>query len=195
LAYAGKYLRARGQTAIIERDAPVVTKVSIKRSTRSNSDPGAREAFWEGLILAESGLQSGEIISINGVKYLIQSVDLDPASGELAFFSAKTNAVITQKRYMEYLDEHNNIVKGWDDINTNVPVFGMVVTAKLRQEDPGILDQTRYIIQAPKWINAKLLDRIIFVDEPDIHYQIESIDPLSLTGVVRIQLGIDVRGD
>ena len=192
MSYAGKFLRAIGQTAIIERDVPVETKVSIKRSTRSNSSPGAREAFWEGLILAESNLQSGEVININGIRYLVQTADPDPASGEYAFFAAKTNAVVTQKRYEEYLDENNNIVKGWNDINTNVPVFGMVVTAKLRQEDPGLLDQTRYVIQAPKWINAKLLDRIVLDGN---NYQIESIDPLSLTGVLRIQLGLDVRGD
>jgi hypothetical protein len=73
---------------------------------------------------------------------------------------------------------------------SSVPAFVEVVTAALRQEDPGLLDVTKYVAQAPKSISAALLDRMIFENGS---YQIVSIDSIGLPGISKIQLSIDLR--
>ena len=92
LSYASKYLEAHGQDATINRSPTVAIKVSMKRSTKATRDPGVRDAAWEGLAGAESALAGGEIMTVGLDKYLVQSVNVDVASGELSFFAVKTNA-------------------------------------------------------------------------------------------------------
>lgn len=190
MSYAGKFLQAKGQTCIISRPTPLTTKASIKRSTRASRDLGIREGYWEGLILASAGLQSGEVLTIGTNKYLAQSVNEDFASTEHAFFAAKCNAVLTHKRYTQTVDEQGNIIEGWQVLNAAVDAYGEIVTYRLRQEDPGLLDSTKYVFQVPKSMGVELLDRIVYNGS---NYQVASIDDVALHGVCRIQLEIDVR--
>lgn len=190
MSYAANFLKAHGQDAVIQRDVSVYTKVSIKRSSRATYNLGLREAYWEGLILADAGLQSGEILTIGADKYLVQSVNFDPASGEDIFFAAKANAILQHKRYGETMDDDGNIVQGWIDINDNVAAYGEIVTYRLRQFDPGLLPQTRYIFQVPKSIGVQELDRMVYNGK---NYQVDSIDDVALQGIVRIQLSVDTR--
>lgn len=193
MSYAGKFLKSKGQTCSINRTPPATSKVSIKRSTRASRDVGMREAYWEGLIMADAALQSGEILTIDSDKYLVQSVNTDYASAEHAFFSAKCNAVLQHKRETETLDENNNPVKAWVDVDPtkpNIDAYGEIVTYQLRQFDPGLLEQTRYIFQVPKSLGVMELDRIVYNGN---NYQVVSIDDVALKGVVRIQLAVDLR--
>lgn len=195
MAYAERFLKAHGQDAVIQRDVPVNTKVSIKRSSRAAYNIGLREGYWEGLVLADAGLQSGEVLTIGSDNYLVQSVNFDPASGECAFFAAKANAALTHKRLVETVDENNNFVLTWQTINADVPAYGEIVTYQLRQFDPGLLPGTRYIFQVPKSIGVIELDRMIYGEGPNNKYQVDSIDDVALKGIVRIQLSVDVRAD
>lgn len=112
MSYAEKFLKSRGQDCVIERTSPILTKVSIKRSTKASRDLGIREGYWEGLITSDSDLKSGEIISIRDIKYLVQSTNYDPQSTEIAFFSAKCNIVFDHKRYVDDVDENFNPIQG-----------------------------------------------------------------------------------
>jgi len=190
MSYAGKFLKSKGQSCIIERDEPVETKVSIKRSTRSSRDLGVREAYWEGLILMDANLQSGEIVTIGNDAFLVQSVNLDYASSEAAFFAAKCNAVIQHKRYEEAADDSGNIIQDWVTKNADVSCYGQIITAQLRQEDPGLLDGTKYIFQVPKSLGVTMLDRFFYDGD---NYQVTSIDSIGMAGVSRIQLSDDTR--
>jgi hypothetical protein len=190
MSYAEKYLKAHGQTCSISRTPPATSKVSIKRSTRASRDLGIREAYWEGLILADALLQSGEVLTIGADKYLVQSVNMDYASTEHAFFAAKCNAALQHKREEETLDENNNPVKDWVTKNTDVYAYGEIVTYQLRQFDPGLLEQTRYIFQVPKSMGVLELDRIVYNGD---NYQVVSIDDIGMRGVDRVQLGVDLR--
>jgi hypothetical protein len=190
MSYAGKFLKSKGQDCTIKRTPTVTTKVSIKRSTRSSRDLGSREAYWEGLILADALLQSGEVLTIDGENYLVQSVNYDPASVEHAFFAAKSNASLTHKREIETLDENNNPIKVWSIINADVPSYLEVVTYSLRQFDPGLLEQTRYLAQVPKSIGVVILDRLVLEDG---NYQVVSINNAGLQGISILQLAIDLR--
>ena len=190
MSYAEKFLKSRGQDCVIERTPSTPAKVSIKRSTKASRDLGIREGYWEGLIVSDSNLKSGEIISIRDTKYLIQSTNYDPQSTEIAFFSAKCNIVFDHKRYVDDVDENFNPIQGWGDINDDVPSYGEVITSRLRQEDPGLLEGTIYILQVPKTLGVLELDRIIFGGGK---YQVASIDEIGLDGVSRIQLEKDFR--
>jgi hypothetical protein len=199
MSYASRFLTAHGQACVINRNYTLtmmpwslypVSFVSMKRSSKSTSNPGIRDAMWEGLILAASNLASGEILTVGSDKYLIQSVTSDAASGELAWFGVKTNVVLTHKRYTEGLDENNNIVQTWATITADVAAFGQIVTAELRQYDPGLLDSCRYIFQVPSSIGLLELDRLVMNGK---NYQVEAIDDVGLAGVWRIQCSVDTR--
>ncbi len=190
VSYVTKYLQTHGQTCSILRDPAVQSYVSLKRASSSATNPGTREAYWEGLILAASSLASGEVFQIGDDKYLTLSARTDPATGELAVFAAKTNAVLTHQRYAETVDEYGNIIQEWQTINTDVPAFGQIVTAELRQRDPGLLDNARYVFQVAKSLGVQVMDRIVYSNE---NYQVESLDDVALSGVVRLQLGVDIR--
>lgn len=189
MSYAAKFLKSKGQDCIINRATPINTKVSIKRSTNASRDLGSREGYWQGLILADANLQSGEIITIGNNMYLVQTVTFDAASGECAFFAAKCNAVLQHKRYEEDT-KNGNIIREWDTLNSDVYSYGEIVTYRLRQEDPGLLDSTKYVFQVPKSLGVKLLDRFVFNDE---NYQVVSIDDIGLGGVARVQAAADIR--
>ena len=167
------------------------SRVSLKRSTRSSRDLGTREAYWEGLILLDASLSSGEVITVGPDNYLIQSTNFDPASSAIAFFAAKSNAVLHHMSISEYVSG-GNVVQTWVTANASVTAYGEIVTAKLRQEDPGLLDQTRYIFQVPKAISVSALERMVYDGS---NYQVESVDQIGLRGVSRIQLSTDKRPD
>lgn len=190
MSYAAKHLQSRGQQCTILRTPAVQSCVSLKRSSKSTFSPGNREAFWEGLILASSALASGEVFQIGSDKYLTQSANTDPASGELALFAAKTNATLTHQRYTETVDDYGNITQAWTMLNADVPAFGQIVTAELRQADPGLLDSARYLFQAAKSLGIQKMDRMIY---NGANYQVDSVDDVALAGVVRLQLGVDAR--
>lgn len=190
MSYAGKYLMSHGENAIINRTPQVNTKVSIKRSTRSSRDLGVREGYWEGLIPLIDSLQSGEILSIRDSKFLVQSTNYDPASEETAFFSAKCNAVLQHKRKEETTDDDGHLIQTWKPINTDVPSYGEIITYRLRQEDPGLLDSTKYTFQLSKSLGIMMLDRLVF---NGTNYQVSSIDDIGMDGVVRVQAESDLR--
>lgn len=192
MSYAEKFLKSRGQNCIIERMTPVNTKVSIKRSTKASRDLGIREGYWEGLILADVNLLSGEIISIRDDRYIVQSTNYDPSSFATAFFSAKCNAIIQHKRYAEDVDENFNPIHEWQSLNDDVACYGEIVTYRLRQEDPGLLDSTKYTFQVPKSLEVALLDRFVYEGG---NFEVVSIDSTGLSGVDRCQLAQDTRPD
>jgi hypothetical protein len=200
MGYAAKYLQAHGQPCTVVRNVTLTlpgtttnvpqSYISLKRASRGVTNPGSREAYWEGLILAASEIASGEVLQIGNDKYLALSTGIDTATGELSVLVAKTNASLTHMRYTETVDQYGNIVQTWTTLNADVPAFGQVVTAALRQADPGLLDSTRYVLQVAKSLGMLVMDRIVFNGD---NYQVESIDDIGLSGVARIQLGMDVR--
>lgn len=197
MSYTGKFIASRGQDCIIHRSPTVETRVSKKRSTKASRDLGIREGYWEGLALSKVNLLSGEIITIHEgikqVKYLVQSTNYDPQSMETAFFAAKCNITFRHLRYVDDVDENFNPIQGWDDVDENniyIDSYGEVITSRMRQSDPGLLEGTIYVIQVPKSLNALKMDRVRFNDE---NYQIVSIDDIGMSGISRLQLAKDFR--
>lgn len=192
MTYAEKFLNSHGQTITIQRNPTVTTKASLKRSTKAVRDPGIRDSSWEGLVLPDSNLVSGEIFSVGTDKYLVQSANLDVASGAIAFFAAKVNSTLTPLRRTEELDDEYNLVVTWKwtPASTTIDAFGQVVTYALRQYDPGLLESSRYIFYLPSSYGVEVLDRLVLNGE---NFMVNAIDPLMLEGVVRVQAGTDTR--
>jgi hypothetical protein len=190
MSYAGNFIKAKGRDCTIHRTVPASSKISMKRSTRASRDPGMREGYWEGLILLDASLTSGEYFSVDNDKFLTQSTNFDPASSCTALFAAKTNSVMHHCRISE-VAVSGNIQTSWPVINASVAAYVEVVTYALRQYDPGLLEQTRYIAQIPKAIGAVIHDRFVMCDGGN--YQVVSVDDVGMSGVTRIQLGADVR--
>lgn len=192
MSYAKKFLKSKGMDCTIQRPTPFQTKVSIKRSTNSVYNVGVREAFFEGLIPLESDLISGEVVSIKNDNYIVQTVNYDLASKELEFYCAKCNTIVQHQRYTETIDENLNVVMAWETINADIPAYGEVITYRMIQQDPGLLEGTKYTLQVPKSLGVELLDRFVFNGEK---YQVTSIDSLGLVGVIRCQLQADLRAN
>lgn len=193
MRYAGKFLKAKGLDCVIARNPEVNSKVSMKQSTSAIRYYGAREAHWEGLILASDNLVSGEVFSVDGIKYLTQSAVNDPASGETAWHAVKVNATLVHKRFKEEADADYNLVGKLEVINPEIPAFGEIITAELRQQDPGLLKSTRYYFQVPKYDGVSAvgeMDCVVFVGD---NYRVDAVDDIGMPGVVRIQVSEDVR--
>jgi len=186
---AGRFLIAHGQECTVGSPA-VSSNVSMKRSSRNSTNPGTRDAMWEGLILGTSGLVSGDIMTVGVDRYLVQSVTSDAASGELAWFGAKSNTELHHYRYIETLDSSNNIVQSWSPLAVSVAAFGQIVTAELRQFDPGLLDSSKYVFWVPSSLGLQELDRLVMGGS---NYQVDAVDDVMLPGVLRLQCGSDVR--
>ena len=184
MSYAGKFLRSAGRPCTILRITPVASYATLRRASRSTT---RGEAYWEGLILAETNLTSGDILQIGTDKFLVHYTYAN--SNELAWFGVKTNSSVTIERYTETVDEAGNIIQDWLTIKDNIPAYGEIVTASLRAQDPGLLPNTRLLLQMTKG-DVQLMDRVILDGKA---YQADSLDDVMLQGVVRIQLSEDLR--
>jgi hypothetical protein len=188
--YMSSYLKAHGQDCTIQRIPPVETKVSLQRATKAVRIYGAREAHWQGLILSDANLQSGEVFTANNMTFLTQSVAFDPAAGEPMWFAVLVNTYLIHKREEEGHDEQWNPVVCWQTINGSVPAFGEIVNYLLRQQDPGLLEGTQYIFQVAKEMGFQNMDRIIYAGN---NYKVESVDDVAMEGIVRLQASQDTR--
>jgi len=164
--------------------------VSIRKATKSIRDLAARGSYVEGLILADSELAPGEVFVLRGEKYLVQNVRYDPASDELHFFATIANTTLQHKRLIEDVDEWGNMIKTWEILNADVPAFGEIITATMRQTDPGLLSNTRYLFQMPITVGIEEDDRVVHSNSP---YKVVSVDDLMTPGIVRIQAAVDLR--
>lgn len=200
MSYISRYLRSKGQLCTIPRhkslliegvitDAPM-SYVSIRKVTKSIRDLAARGSYVEGLILADSELAPGEVFVLRGEKYLVQNVRYDPASDELHFFATIANTTLQHKRLIEDVDEWGNMIKTWEILNADVPAFGKIITATMRQTDPGLLSNTRYLFQMPITVGIEEDDRVVHNYSS---YQVVSVDDLMTPGIVRIQAAVDLR--
>ena len=101
--------------------------------------------------------------------------------------------MIKHKRFVDDVDDDFNPIQEWKDVDPNrinIPSYGEVVTSRLRQEEPGLLEGTIYIFQVPKSLGVIELDRIEYGGK---NYQVASVDDIGLDGVSRVQLSKDLR--
>jgi hypothetical protein len=188
--YAQIFLRANGVGAIIESRSPAVScQISMSRATKTVRDLAARDAFWDGMVEASCNIQSGEVIVLPDYTYLVQTSEQDWASGECHFFCVRSNAILAHQRQVEAVSA-GNLVMTWAAASPSVYAYGEMITAALRQYDPGLLPQSKYLFQIPKSLDCEMLDRVVLNGN---NYQIDSVDDVILVGLNRLQCSTDTR--
>jgi len=188
--YSEKFIRTFGNKCIIRRLPSVISFVSIKPATQSFSDN--RALYREGLALATSNLSAGEIIEVDEETLLIRSVYKDKQSGQLSFIASKVNAVLTHTRFKEVVDEWSNVKQEWVVITENVYSTAQIVSAALRQQDPGLLATTKWIFFVSADMDLMELDRFQFKPNGE-KCRVDSIDDIRLSGLLRVQCSDDRR--
>jgi hypothetical protein len=99
----------------------------------------------EGLILANSNLVSGEVFQIGNDKFSTMSTRLDEATDELFVSAAETNTSITHQRYEESVRVGKYCPGMRKRLILKHTCNWTNFTAELRQVDPGLLDNARYM--------------------------------------------------
>lgn len=189
MSYTGQFITAYGDACIIRGTTPVSTYVCLSQSTRALNDLGIREAAYEGLILSDSGLESGDVFDIDTVAYLTLSTSYRRMMDELAILAIRSNATINQKRETGST-VNNNVVYNFNTLNRTVPCFLQALTYEMRASNPGYLVETKFLCFLPKNIGVQVMDRITY---GYVNYRVVSVDALSVTGISRLQMDNDMR--
>ena len=195
--YAESYLKAHGQDCTILRvPENTLTKVSLQRATKAVRVYGAREAHWQGIVLSDANLQSGEVFQANEMTFLVQSVNIDPATREDAWFALWVNAMLVHKRLEQTVDPDTFYpIECWKTVNPELYAFGEIITAEMRQRDPGLLEGTRYLFQAAEGCSeVSLLDLrgtttgtlILSGNDVDAYFNYGDVTAAALQTAVRV---------
>lgn len=193
--YSARFLKRRGQPCIITtRQPPAESKCIVAPSSKSGFRITERHNYMDGLILADSNLVPGETVSVFGEEILVFSSDTDPVSGQIKFMGAKVNVHLEWQRETTSVDKDYNVITVWESVSADIPAFGQVVTAYLRQEDPGLLENTKWLFHIPDIYDVKVMDRVVFdAGYGTVSCQVDHIDSLILEGVIRLQCSDDKR--
>lgn len=191
MSYVSSFLKAYGEPcSILRNNLSINSYASVKPATQSYSDN--RGVYREGLILADSVLTAGEVLTVGDETLLVRTVYKDRQSNELVFLASKVNAMFSQQRFTETTDEWGNVSRGWGVITDTVYSTAQIVSAALRQQDPGLLPTTKWLFLIPASTPIKEFDRVQFKPEGD-KCQVDTIDNIRLSGLLRVQCSDDRR--
>lgn len=200
-----QYLDRHGFDCVINRDVPVQAKVAMKHTTRGVSF-GKRDSLREGTI--SLSVEPGETFSYDGSSFIILSSE--PVGDAYSWFGVKANSSLSTLSQKEVEDEYGNVITQWVLDSSDIPAFGEVVTAQLRQTDPGLLPTTTRIFLFPSIhrvsVGSRLIQHMTQERAEDIgavydpvhlgaRFKVDSVDDQLLFGIYRVQVSIDTRGD
>jgi len=172
----------------------VADTVVLTRDSRSSSIIN-REYLYTGLFAQQSPVRVGSLVTVEDDVFFVQT-SRSTAERDRYCGMIKTNAVIEVQRYSRDYDGRDNPVGDpyFMPVASSVPAFAKYVTAKIRQDDIGLLPTTSYVLQVQKGTDVKepteLLqpDRILLNGRP---YQVDAIDDIRYPGLLYIQLSED----
>lgn len=169
--------------------------VILSRDTRATTIVG-KEYMYNGLFAPTSPVKPGDLIE-NGETFLVQT--LRPTTEKDKYCSLiKTNAAITVQRYSQEYDDNDNPIgdEEYRPIAENVIAFAQYVTARLRQDDPGLLPSTTYTLQLQTTVDIKDPQDAIHPDQVILHgkaYQVDAVDVVKYPNLLHVQLSDSVR--
>lgn len=179
--------------AILPRTPAVTSKCVLTPATKSGRWIADRTDYWDGLIPSDVAINSGEVVetvsATNNRSIIVMSI-IDDMRGVTHFLGARANLSLDWRQQSTSVDENFNVVTTWPLVSADVSAFGELVTAQLRQEDPGLLSTTKYLIFVPATYNVRAMDRVVF---SAISCQVDSLDNIILDGIVRLQCSDDTR--
>ncbi len=171
--------------------------IIISRESKGSSQIG-KESNYNGVFAPTSDVDHGSLIQVADrflVVSLRRTVDQDKYCSMI-----KTNALVDIQRYSQAYDDNDNEVgpPSFNVVQASVVSFAEFVTAKLLQEDPGLLPTTSYLLRMQSTVDVKRpsdptleqRDRILLHGRP---YQVDAIDDVKYPGVYQVQLSEDRR--
>ncbi|MMZ67183.1 hypothetical protein D1872_297380 [compost metagenome] len=112
----------------------------------------------------------------------------------------KTNALIEVQRYQQAYDANDNPVGDaeFTSVVADVVCFAQYVTAQLRQQEPGLLPSTVFVLQMQTTVDVKrpeetttaIPDRIVMGEKT---YQVDEVDRMKYPNLLHVQLSGDRR--
>jgi hypothetical protein len=171
--------------------------VILSRDTRATTIIG-KEYLYNGLFAPDSPVQNGSMVEVGPDAHLVQTTRRTTERDKYCSL-IKTNAVIDVQRYGRQYDASDNPLP---DINfapvaSSVIAFVQLITAQLRQDEPGLLPTTVYIMQlqlsagvkSPK-DGLRSPDRVVLNGLP---YQVDVVDAVKYPNLLFVQLSEDTR--
>ncbi|KIL35164.1 hypothetical protein SD71_16190 [Cohnella kolymensis] len=171
-------------------------KVILSRDSRATSIT-SREFLFNGVFAPNSNVRPGSRV-ITSETFFVQTVRPTTESDKSCTL-IKTNASVEVQRYAQTYDENDNPTgESFTAVQSNVKAYAQYVTARLRQEDIGLLPSTAYILILQSNTDVKrpqdqlLLkpDRIILNGRS---YQVDVVDDVKYPGLLQVQLSEDTR--
>jgi hypothetical protein len=175
--------------SVVTRDPAVDSLCVLSHSTKSGMSFANRTDYWDGLIPSSVGVASGEVVSVVGKEVLVMSV-VDELRGVTSFMGVKSNASLDWNRQTTSVDANYNVITVWETVSAGIPAYGQLVTAQLRQEDPGLLPSTKYLFYLPASYGLQRMDRVVM---NAANCQVDDLDGIILDGILRLQCSEDTR--
>lgn len=162
-----------------------------------------RESAFEGWI--DTLMAVGETFTAGSYTYLIHA--LETISDAYEFTARRCNSLIALLTLTVTEDSNGNMIQTFADTVVDQDCYGQIVTASLRETDPGLLPTTTRIYTIPD-VGLKVLDRLIHqctqqqaIDLGSVYdpiyggarFKVDCIDDILIPGLKRIQVSPDTR--
>jgi len=171
-------------------------KVILSRDSRASSVIG-KEYMYNGVFAPNSPVQNGSLVETED-SFFVQTLRLTVEKDKYCSL-IKTNAAVDVHRLSRTYDSNDNpIGVTFQTVQVNAKAFAQYVTARLRQEDPGLLPTTVYVLQLQANVDVRkpqdptLIspDRIVMNGRP---YQVDAVDDVKYPNLLYVQLSEDLR--
>ena len=183
-------INQNGEVCSVSSRAPAVaSKCVIYPSTKSGRNFSDRTDYWDGLIPSSVGIATGEVVSVTGKNIIVMSITGD-ARGITSFLGVRSNVDLNWQHPTPSVDAKNNVITTYPTVSADVPAFGQLVTAQLRQEDPGLLPSTKYLFLIPAAYGVERMDRAVM---NTVSCQVDDLDNIIMEGIIRLQCSEDTR--
>lgn len=177
----------------------VQSAVILSRESKASSQTG-KESAYNGVFSPGSSVASGSIIQTEtGEQFLTSSLRLTTYLDKYCGM-VKVNAKIEVQRYTQDYDGNDNPIglATFAAVISDVPAYAEYASGKLRQEDPGLLPTTVYLLRMQKTVDVKRPDDPDLIQPDRIllngrAYQVDVIDEIKYPGLYQIQLSEDRR--
>lgn len=154
------------------------TKGFIKKSGSLTSSLYS-ETLFKGFF--ETKVRNGDVVSDETGSFLVRGAH---GYDWIQCILLKTNTVLNVKRSEEIEDEYGNIKREWVTKASNVPAMQQKVTTKLREENPGILDNVTHLFHF-QLCDVQKGDRL-YIGET--YFNVEFVDEVTNPGLVIVQV-------
>ncbi|MBY7736284.1 hypothetical protein MJ749_13310 [Paenibacillus polymyxa] len=171
--------------------------VILSRETKATTVLG-KEYVYNGVFSPESLINRGSLVQTEDtflVLTLRKTVDQDNYCSLV-----KTNAVVEVQRYQQAYDANDNPVGDaeFTSVAADIVCFAQYVTAQLRQQEPGLLSSTVFVLQMQTTVDVKrpeetttaIPDRIVMGGKT---YQVDEVDRMKYPNLLHVQLSEDRR--